>query len=134
MFEDGVSLSEVSRRLALFVLEQAAKPPQAAAGGPLGDNRLFFTAAGQISERQKQGKYQAALDLYEALPESLKKDKIMLIDRIKTAKHLKGKPYDDAIRAYRQAFPNEPNLNLFMIDGYLEHKLYDRAGLHRPLG
>ena len=75
----------------------------------------------------KAGQYQAALDTYAGLPERLQKDKVALVKRIEAAKHLKGKPYDDAIRAYRKEFPNEPNLDLIMIDGYLEHKMYDRA-------
>jgi hypothetical protein len=127
LFKESLLISQFARRFALFALEQAAKPPQAAAGRASGDNAAFFSAGGQLSKLRKDGKYQAAMDLYETLPESVKKDKLFLIDRIDTAKHLKGKPYDDAIRAYRTAFPNGPNLDLIMIDGYLEHKLYDRA-------
>jgi tetratricopeptide (TPR) repeat protein len=126
-FSPATSQSEIARRFILLMLERAANPTQAAAGEPAGDNGRYFRAGNQMSKLQKAGKYQAALDVYEALPEILKKDKSLLSERISAAKHLKGKPYDDAIRAYRQAFPNEPNLNLIMIDGYLQHKMYDRA-------
>jgi tetratricopeptide (TPR) repeat protein len=106
--------------------KQAANQPSSAGAEPTGDAKLV-SVFDQMSKKRKEGQFQAALDIYDALPDDLKKDKFILIECINNAKHLKGKPYADAIRAYRQAFPNEPNLNLFMMDGYLEHKLYDRA-------
>ena len=92
-----------------------------------------------MSKRSKEQQYQAALDVYAALPESLQKEKSILIERTNVAKHLRGKPYDDAIRDYLKAFPNEPNLNLLMIDAYQEHRLFDREltcidGLDRTVG
>ena len=38
-------------------------------------------------------------------------------------------------RVYRKAFPNEPNLDLILIDAYSAHKLYDRVlAAHRRAG
>ena len=52
---------------------------------------------------------------------------------------MKGKQYDEAVRAYRKEFPHELNLDLIMIDAYFEHKLFDRVlacidGLDRSVG
>ncbi len=59
--------------------------------------------------------------------------------RLQAARGLKGEPYDEAIRAYRKAYPDERNLDLVMIDAYSAHKLFDRVlasidGLDRTLG
>jgi tetratricopeptide (TPR) repeat protein len=76
---------------------------------------------GLIAKKQ----YQAALDIYDALPDRLQREKVILRTRITAARPLKGNPYDDAIHDYRKEFPNEPNLDLIMIDSYAEHKRFD---------
>ncbi len=63
----------------------------------------------------------------------------MLAARIQAARGVGGKPYDDAVRAYRKEFPDERNMDLIMIDAYFAHKLYDRVlasidGLDHTLG
>ena len=92
-----------------------------------------------MRKRIKAGEYQEALDVYRSLPEHLQKEKLVLITRIQAARRLKGKPYDEAVIAYRKTFPNEPNLDLIMIYAYHEHKLFDKVlasidGLDRTVG
>ena len=79
-----------------------------------------------MQKQDKTGHYQAALDIYEKLSPDLQKEKLLLYARLNAAKHLKGKPYDAAVRAYRQHYPDDVSTNLILIDAYADHKLYDR--------
>ena len=85
------------------------------------------TARYEMATSNSAKKYQEALSIYAALPGTLKKDKFLFIERIKAARQVKGVPYDEAIRDYRRESPQATNLKMFMIDGYVQHKLYDRA-------
>jgi tetratricopeptide (TPR) repeat protein len=138
-FEAGTSLADAVCRIVQFAMEKLVPSPQSSgADGGNGTARLAV-ALTEMQQRCKEGQFQAALDIYEKLPENLQKEKAAMLTRIQAASRVKGKPYDDAIRAYRKEYPNEPNLDLLMIDAYLEHKLYDRSlacidGLDKTVG
>jgi tetratricopeptide (TPR) repeat protein len=138
-FHAGESLSDIMRRLLLLTPEISAKMPQAAVGGPVSDGVRIGSALSEMTKRLKEKKYKEALDFYHSLPDRLQKEKLVLLVRIQAAHHLKGETYDEAVRDYRKAFPNEPNLDLIMIDAYYSHKLFDRVlasidGVDRTVG
>jgi tetratricopeptide (TPR) repeat protein len=138
-FQLGEMMSETLRRLLSHAVEDTAKALQAASGAPTGDGVRFAAAWSEMEKLIKAGKYQEALDICRSFPERYQKEKDVLLARIRAARAFKGETYDDAVRAYRKAFPNEPNLDLIMIDAYYAHKLYDRVlasidGLDRTVG
>ncbi len=138
LFEAGM-WSEFLGRVTALATESIAKSPQAPAADPMNDGARLIAAVVEMTKRIDAGKYQEALDIYNGLPDRLQKEKVLLVTRIRAARGLKGEPYDEAVRVYRKAFPNEPNLDLILIDAYSAHKLYDRAlaaidGLDRTLG
>ena len=138
-FELGQMLSDVQGRPLLLAGENLGKAPGAAVAGPGNDGIRLSNAWSEMRKRIKAGEYQEALDVYRSLPEHLQKEKLVLITRIQAARRLKGKPYDEAVIAYRKTFPNEPNLDLIMIYAYHEHKLFDKVlasidGLDRTVG
>ena len=102
----------------------------------------YVESADKLSDmkrRIEEGKFQAALDIYQGLPDRFKTEKNVLLARLQAARALKGKQYDEAVRAYRKEFPHELNLDLIMIDAYFEHKLFERVlacidGLDRSVG
>jgi tetratricopeptide (TPR) repeat protein len=126
LFSEGEMYSEILCRLLSLANEHGGKAPQAAVGAQMSDGARLAAAWSEMTKRTKAGEYQEALDISRALPERLKQEKVVLFMRIQAARHLKGEPYDEAVRAYRKAFPNEPNMDLIMIDAYHAHKLFDR--------
>ncbi len=74
-----------------------------------------------------QEKYQEALDLYEQMPVSVKNIRAMQIVHIEICSGMDMEQYDNALKQYQTLYPNEPNMNLLMIDGYIMHKEFDKA-------
>ena len=137
LFEEAEMLSETLSRLLSLANEYSTKKYQSATAE--NDGAKLATAWSEMTNRIKAGKYQEALDISRTLPDRLQKEKLILIMRIQAARGLKGEPYDQAVREYRKAFRNEPNMDLIMIDAYYAHKLFDLVlasidGLDRTLG
>jgi tetratricopeptide (TPR) repeat protein len=120
-FAEGASFSEMMHRGLALGADKNASPDSASQGPQLGVVRM------EMRKRISDGQFQAALDYFRGLPDKLKSEKTIMRTRIDAAQHLKGKPYDDAVRAYRQRFPDEPTTDLIPLDAYYEHKMYDRA-------
>ncbi len=118
-FQVGEMLSESLHRELSAKFAPKGDATQTAAAEANSTFATLSEALKEMDNRSKSGKYRAALDVYEALPDALQADKTALAARIKAARGLKGKPYDDAILAYRKQFHDERNIDLFLIDGYL---------------
>lgn len=65
-----------------------------------------------------KGKNDAAKKIYDSLPQYLKETKMALIQNIIICSALTNEEYKAAIDAFRNKFPDEPNMNLMMINGY----------------
>jgi tetratricopeptide (TPR) repeat protein len=124
-FDTAISFSELLRLVVQGTLEKLMGVQAAGASAETSTSRLL-DAANEMHQRIEANQGQAALDIYAKLPGKLQEQKIMMIMRIRAASKVRGKPYDDSIRDYRKAFPNEPNLNLLLSDAYLDHEMYDR--------
>ena len=122
----GTSLAEMMRHGLSLAYPKAGKSPSDAGAGPPNAGVELGTAWTDMQKQDKTGHYQAALDIYEKLSPDLQKEKLLLYARLNAAKHLKGKPYEAAVRAYRQHYPDDVSTSLILIDAYADHKLYDR--------
>jgi tetratricopeptide (TPR) repeat protein len=120
---DGM-VSETVNRFLSWVIAPVGKTHDAGRG-PANDREQIAAAFREMNAQFKSGKYQDAWDVYHRLPDRLQHDKLLLMLWVRTASHVKGKLYDEAIRAYREQYPEEPNIDLIMIDAYYAHQQYD---------
>ncbi|NQT36710.1 MAG: hypothetical protein HQ581_04425 [Planctomycetes bacterium] len=81
----------------------------------------------ELSAAVKDGRGEEALDIYNALPESLRQDKNNLILRLQAASAVDEPTYAAAIEAFRRYHPNDPCLDLVLIDDHLMKGKYDEA-------
>jgi tetratricopeptide (TPR) repeat protein len=75
----------------------------------------------------KAGKFAEALKSWLELPESLRRDKNLLMMRLQIAHELGERQYLSAINDFQKAFPDDPSLHLSLIDGCLFMKKYAEA-------
>lgn len=72
----------------------------------------------------QRGKNAEAKKMYDDLPGYLKKSKAVLLLNVLICSGLSNDDYSEAIRLFGEKFPNEPNMNLMMVDGYFLQKDY----------
>jgi hypothetical protein len=80
-----------------------------------------------IKSFMAQGEDQKALDIYDELPDAIKKEKAYQLIHIRLCSKLGNEKYIQALDQYRNLFPNEPNMYLMMIDAYILQKDYPAA-------
>ena len=74
------------------------------------------------------GDYEGAMRDFETLPEKIKNLRALALMKIMITSGLTDESkYSEAIENYQQKFPNEPNMHLVLIDGYIMKKEYDKA-------
>lgn len=123
----GEWISETFRRGFLPMAESAQKDFIEKLEGV---EKLFLQ---YISETQgivlliKAGRAADALKMWAALPEPLRKDKNLLLMRLSLAAEIGGRELDAAIEDFRKAFPDEPALDLALMDILTEQKKFDEA-------
>jgi hypothetical protein len=74
-----------------------------------------------------KGKHQEALDIYNSMPEKIKRGRVFQIVHVEICSGLSDEEYSKAIADYETLYPNEPNMQLLLIDGYIIRKDYDKA-------
>ncbi len=87
-----------------------------------------------VTGHARGGRFKQALAVYAGLPDSLKKDKTLLIFRVQCAMELyspsqkKGETeYLAALTYFKKHHPNDPGLDLLLIDSYFLRKQYPQA-------
>jgi tetratricopeptide (TPR) repeat protein len=82
----------------------------------------------KMRQLMNEGKYSDAIEIYDRLPENIKRIKAVQITHIMIVSGLDDdKKYEEAINEYTTLFPNEPNMYLLLLDGYILKKEYDKA-------
>jgi tetratricopeptide (TPR) repeat protein len=86
----------------------------------------------QMQNLVKAGDAQQAMAIYSNLPPELQKEKNIMIARLSATQLLSQKTNDkSSYRAtlddFQKFFPNDPGLDLLLIDGHCLHKDYDKA-------
>ena len=78
----------------------------------------------EVRVLMQKGNIDGAKKLYETLPNYLKKTKTALLINVIICSRLTISEYSEAIKEFKELFPDEPNMNLIMIDGYFLQKDY----------
>ncbi|HLA57843.1 MAG TPA: hypothetical protein VK622_03740, partial [Puia sp.] len=73
---------------------------------------------GTVKTLMQSGKVEEAKKTYDLLPAYIKKSKVVKLMYVTLCAALSTEQYESALNEYKEAFPNEPNVNLLMIDGY----------------
>jgi tetratricopeptide (TPR) repeat protein len=84
---------------------------------------------GKVQQMSKSARSapQEALTIYRQLPDSLQKDKNILLIRMMAARSVDEMQYDEAMRDFRTYHPNDPCVDLVGLDSLFIHKRYPQA-------
>ena len=74
-----------------------------------------------------KGKQKEALDIYNSMPQKVRNGRMFQIIHVEISSGLSGDEYSRAISEYQTLYPNEPNMQLILIDGYILRKEYGKA-------
>jgi hypothetical protein len=118
IYVSGETLSETLGNTFKSIFQKSADPEQKKLTG--------FEDIKEIKELMNKGKNTAAKKMCDGLPEYLKKTKMVLLLNILVCSNLTADEYNAAIKDFQEKFPNEPNMNLLMIDGYYLQKDYTK--------
>jgi len=80
-----------------------------------------------IKTLMAQGENEKALDIFNELPDQIKKEKAYQIIHIQLCSKLDNDKYIQALNEYRSLYPKDPNMYLMMIDAYVLQKDYPMA-------
>lgn len=119
VFMSAEKLTETLRRLYLTgaagqsrsILEKLRKSES--------DMVKHFGTFSQMAINLRNGSFQTVLDLYDTLPDSLKKEKASMLVRLQAAAQVDDTLYSNAIADFRSLYPNDPSLDLLSIDYYV---------------
>jgi hypothetical protein len=81
----------------------------------------------EIDSLVDQEQYKTALDLYLNLPESLQKDKHLMALSLTAAREVSDADYSQIIELFHRTYPQDPALDLMLMDGYFLRKKYASA-------
>ena len=111
----GEMLSETFRRGALPFAAEASKSLLERLTQKESDYVKNIAKVDSLMSHARAHEGTRVMEIYGQLPDSLKKDKIILIMRLTAVKSLGPEQEDAAIRAFRSAYPHDPALELILI-------------------
>lgn len=82
---------------------------------------------GEFFELVNHEKNEDALKLYAELPEETRKEKTVLIARMRASQQISPEEYAKAIDDIKKYHPDDPSLDFLFIDGYLLQDKYEEA-------
>jgi hypothetical protein len=90
-------------------------------------NDTWLTKMPEIRQLMAQDKYREALEIYNRIPDSIQKGRAFQILHVQVSSGLSSEEYNAAIEEYKRLYPNEPNMHLLLLDGYIINKEYEKA-------
>jgi tetratricopeptide (TPR) repeat protein len=82
----------------------------------------------RLKQKLNSGEYEEAMEIFDRLPEKIKKMKAVQLTHIMIASGLDDMDkYAAAIDEYTRLYPNEPNMHLILLDSYIMKQQYDEA-------
>ena len=81
----------------------------------------------KIVELNAQKQFQESLKIYRGLPESLRKDKNVMLFALLASQGTSEEEYSQIIQDFRKYHPNDVAVDFLLIDGYTLLKQYDAA-------
>jgi hypothetical protein len=118
IFSRGELHSEGLRREYLPLVQQASRGRLATLTGNQSDYIKSHLQIQEMATCIRNSQPQRAMEIYGRLPESVQKDKSVLLLRIKAAQGVGPADYLAAIKAMESAYPNDPCTVLFSIDAF----------------
>ncbi len=124
----GEWLSRTFRRglLPLALLDKSGRPRKGISGPDADYIKNIFTIR-RMQQLAAVGKFKDALVVYRALPRSVQRRKGILILRVLWATNVGDKELKSAIEAFVKAYPNDPAVDMHVIDLYFMKKQFDRV-------
>lgn len=81
----------------------------------------------EIQNHYQQEEYAEALAVFRSLPDELKSNRNILMLRFAVAVQIGGEEYAGAMLALKTAFPDDPSLDLVLLDHYFNAREFDEA-------
>lgn len=122
----GEWFSETLRRLVLPAV-LAAKSRDKVLGA---DDRNFeanLKAMQAITAAIQAGDYELALERHAQLPEAVRKEKVVMLQRIAAAEKVSEKAYQEALEVFEKECPGDPALDLISLDANINRKHWAAA-------
>lgn len=82
---------------------------------------------GQMYLAMKRKQFRRVLQIYSRLPETLQKDKNILMLQLMAAQKIGDKEYLDALDVYQKYHPADPSLDILVIDAFIIRGEYDKS-------
>lgn len=127
VFNGGILMSESFRRVTLPMLAHEDEELLEYLTESEREYSAHAKTFAQIVQAFSRGDYRTALQLYDKLPPSLQRDKTILSWRVRAAQPLGGEQYSRVLADYRAYYPDDPSLDLLLIDLYGMTKEYDKV-------
>jgi hypothetical protein len=127
IFLSGESVADTIRRA--FLPTAASEDPTLAAKLSEGDKLAIKHAADikEITAASQAGDYVAVLKYFDALPETLQKEKNLLIIRLVAAQKVGREELAAAIKDFARFHPKDGCMNMLSIDAFVLQEEYDQA-------
>ncbi|MEW4567364.1 hypothetical protein AB1L88_05800 [Tautonia sp. JC769] len=88
----------------------------------------YLPTLSQMNVDLQAGQYEAVLTAYRSLPESLQKERLFLVLRFSAAAEIDDDDaYAAALADFLEYFPNDPGVDLLMIDSHVLRGEFDEA-------
>lgn len=81
----------------------------------------------ELKKLMQQGEYTEAKKYLDELPLAIKQDKMIQFSAVQIASKMSNEAYIEALDNYQRDFPDQPNINLMLLDANIIRKEYDKA-------
>lgn len=122
----GELISQTLRRLLLPIVAEAKKGRVARLVKGEADFVKHIDDIQRLSAATYSNQPEEALRIYDSLPESLRNEKVLMLQRMINAARIDDELYRKAIAEYEALFPDDPSGLLIRIDGLFLSGEYDK--------
>ncbi|MFN8290454.1 MAG: tetratricopeptide repeat protein [Chitinophagaceae bacterium] len=90
-------------------------------------DKNWVSSLTEIREKLNKGKNKEAYDLFMEIPAEARTSKIFRIIKVQICTGMSDELHQQSVEELLAAFPNEPDMQLMLIDAYFMRKEYDKA-------
>ena len=127
IYTSGEKMSDTGKRVLIPILLEKNKSLLERIFSDTPDLITHSAQWGQLPKLNAQGKYREVLDLCAQLPDSLQREKFILVQRFRAAQAIDQKDYLAALELWRRTYPHDPSIDLISIDAFVLEKQYPEA-------
>ena len=127
VFLTGEMISELCRRSFLPVAQQASRGLLDRLTGRENEFMQNAPRLNLMREQLRNEHFSQLLATYDSLPESLKRDKTVLLLRLQAAQGIDDNEYLAAIADIQKYHPDDRSIHMIAIDGFLLNGQYEKA-------